>query len=368
MLSKFVILEIELLVIILLPLLLSILITRILIRNAKKFGLLDQPNARKLHKNPIPSMGGVAVVGAVILGSLPFIQFDSHDTLLFILACTLSLTALGVYDDIKDASPVLRLIVEVALVSVLFYFTELSVEPLLSFFGFENVPESIDWFLTTLLCVAMINAFNFMDGINGLSGGVFAINFSLLSFCFYLHHDYELMVLTGLAAAGTIGFLRFNFNKAKIFMGDCGSISLGFLNVVCVLFLMDRTKTIVVNDFSFDSVAIVTLLIIPAIDMIKVVIQRIMKGKSPMSADKTHLHHLVLAKTKSHLKSTLIILSAHLALIVTLVFKLSFDIHILFSIPLLLAFFVLLYVMVDFKEAKIQNGHITLRKGVKSLS
>ena len=151
-------------------------------------------------------------------------------------------------------------------------------------------------------------------------------------------------------------------------MGDCGSISLGFLNVVCVLFLMDRTKTIVVNDFSFDSVAIVTLLIIPAIDMIKVVIQRIMKGKSPMSADKTHLHHLVLAKTKSHLKSTLIILSAHLALIVTLVFKLSFDIHILFSIPLLLAFFVLLYVMVDFKEAKIQNGHITLRKGVKSLS
>ena len=358
MISEFVILEIELVVIVLLPLLISMFLSRFIFKNAVMLGALDNPEGRKIHSTPTPSLGGVAVLGAVVLGSLPFVHFDSHDTLLFTLACTVSLTILGVYDDLKDSSPIFRLLVEIALVTVLFHFTELSISPLMYYFEIHSLPVWLDWFLTVLLCVAMINAFNFMDGINGLSGGIFAINFAILSVCFYLHHDYELMVLTGLASAGTLGFLRFNFNKAKIFLGDCGSISLGFLNVVCVLFLMDRTKTVEIGNFSFDAVAIVTLLIIPAIDMVKVVVQRVLKGKSPMVGDRTHLHHLVLEKTNSHLKATIIILSAHVALITTLMVKLSFKIHLLFSIPLLLAFFILLYSIIDMGNVKIKNGRV----------
>lgn len=358
MLSEFVILEIELLVIILLPLLISIIISRLIIRNAKLLGVADAPGGRKIHDKPIPALGGIAVLSAVVLGSLPFVKFDAHDTLLFTLACTISLTILGAYDDLRDASPVFRLVVEIALVSVLFYFTELSIEPVVVFFGIDEIPVFLDWFLTVLFCVGMINAFNFMDGINGLSGGIFVINFAILTVCFYFHKDYELMVLTALSCAGTIGFLRFNFNKAGIFLGDCGSISLGFLNVVCVLYLIDRTAVVDTGAFSFGSVAILTILIIPAIDMVKVIVQRIIKGKSPMQADNTHLHHLFLAKTKSHLKSTVSILSAHLAIIVTVIVKLSLNINLIFSIPLLLAFFVLLYSFTSVTTMRIKNGRV----------
>lgn len=343
MFSELVILEIELVVIVLLPLFISLGISKLIIKNAGRLGVVDSPGERKLHDSPIPTFGGVAVLGAVVLGSLPFVKFDSHDTLLFTLACTVSLTILGAYDDLKNASPLFRLVVEVALVAVLFYFTELSIAPLVAFFGIDSMPVWVDLILTVLFCVGMINAFNFMDGINGLSGGIFVINFAILCVCFYFHADYELMVLTGLACAGTMGFLRFNFNKAGIFLGDCGSISLGFLNVVCVLYLMDRTAVVDTGSFTFDSVAIVTILIIPGIDMLKVIIERILKGKSPMVADNTHLHHLILARTNSHLKSTVTILCAHLALIITLVTKLSFNVHLLFSVPLLIAFFVLFY-------------------------
>lgn len=352
------ILELELVAIVLLPFLLALLFTKLIIQNSEKIGVLDKPNGRKTHSKPVPPLGGVAVMTAIIVGSLPFVHFTNHDTLLFTLACTLSLTILGVYDDIRDASPVLRLLVEIVLVTVLFHFTELSVSPLFSFLGIENIPVFIDWFLTVLLCVAMINAFNFMDGINGLSGGIFTINFSILSICFYLHKDYELMVMTGLAAAATFGFLRFNFYKASIFMGDGGSIALGFLNVVSVLLLMDRTQEIHVGNFSFESIAIVSLLVIPAIDMLKVIYGRVRQGKSPMEGDRTHLHHLFLEKTKSHLKSTVSILSFHVALIATIIVKISLGIHLLFSIPVLLIFFYLLYKFANRIKTKRESQQI----------
>ena len=316
--NEFNIFELEIMAILLLPFVLAIVLSKVIINNASKLGALDKPKGRKIHLTPIPSLGGLAVVGGICLGSLPFVQFEIHDTLLFTLACTLSLSIVGAYDDIKDISPSLRLIVEVMLVSVLVQFADLSIAPLFSPFGITELNPWVDWILTCIFCVAMINAFNFMDGINGLAGGIFTINFIVLAICFFTCGDYELGVLSAISATATRGFLLFNFNKASIFLGDSGSIALGFLNVVLVLFLVDRTSIIKSNWFIFDSIAIASILIIPTIDMIRVVVNRIRNGKSPMQGDKTHLHHLFLEKTNSHKKSTISILSFHVALILTL--------------------------------------------------
>jgi len=256
---------------------------------AYSIGLLDTPDHRKHHKGAIPLIGGIAAFIGICASFLLFVPID-EPIVSYLLAGSL-IVGVGALDDIKDLPVRVRLITQVLVTVILCEGTGLYLENLGDLFGFGDV--HLGWFsypATILAMMGAINAFNMMDGIDGLAGSMALIAYSGLAYLFYRSGDPLGFQLALIFSIALIPYLMVNLTippfKKKIFMGDAGSMLHGF-SVVWLLVHGSQGEA-----QSFSPVTALWLVAIPLMDMVAIMARRAKKGQSPIRPDRDHLHHI----------------------------------------------------------------------------
>ncbi len=281
-------------------------------------GLMDNPVKRSSHKTPTPTFGGVAIFAGILIGYMIW-NFNDEGILIHkVFAGTVILFFLGVKDDLYALSPTKKILVQIIASAIVVFGSDLRISDLFGIFGISQIPYILSILLTIFIFVAMINAFNLIDGIDGLAGGIAMIASTGFGLWFLVNHHYSLACLALCLAGSLIGFLRYNFSQTqKIFMGDTGSLIIGYLiTVLAVKFIHFNVTHDWKSDLAFVSAPVIAIviLVIPIFDTIRVFGIRILRGKSPFKADRLHMHHLLIDNNLSHIQASFILYFVTIAL------------------------------------------------------
>jgi UDP-GlcNAc:undecaprenyl-phosphate GlcNAc-1-phosphate transferase len=292
----------NIILIVLVTCLTSVLLTPFIIKAADHIGAMDIPNERKVHKKPIPRLGGLAIFGAFLLGYMLFARTSNQ--MLSILIGGFLVVLVGIFDDVKPVPAKIKFIVQVLAAAVVVFYGRIFFGRI-TFLGLDfTFPVPLNYLFTILFMVGTMNAINLIDGLDGLASGISSIYFATIAIiAFILNKMQGLDTILALIMLGsTLGFLVWNFNPAKIFMGDTGSLFLGFtISVISLLGFKGATLT------SF--IIPIVILSIPIFDTGLAILRRILKGEKISAPDKEHFHHQLL-KMKFSMKATVLIIYA----------------------------------------------------------
>jgi len=282
--------------------LVTFLVTPFVRRLAFKYGAVDEPSERKVHRGIIPRLGGIGIFLG-ILAPIPFIFFLENEVstdliidqnlLLVLLTGAMIILGLGIYDDFKDAKPIVKLAFQTGVALILF-FGGFQIESLTLPGGDEmKLPLLLRLFLTVLWIVGITNAINLLDGIDGLVTGVTAfISLALAIINVVVVQDRFIAILTLALAGACLGFLPYNFSPARIFLGDSGSLLIGVI-LACI-----GVNALFQSSTGNSGLLVIPMILfgLPLFDTTSVMITRARKGKSIFEADKNHVHHRLLRR------------------------------------------------------------------------
>jgi UDP-N-acetylmuramyl pentapeptide phosphotransferase/UDP-N-acetylglucosamine-1-phosphate transferase len=285
---------------------------------AKLKNLCAIPNSRTAHKDIVPSLGGIAIFIAFILSAVIFAGDYFHFELKYIIAGLLVVFFIGIKDDILIIAPVKKLIGQIFAAGMIAVLADIRINNLYGLFQITELPYVISILLTVFVYIVIINGFNLIDGIDGLASGVGILTAAVFGTWFWFAGNKGYTIIS-FALAGTLAaFFYFNVfsGKNKIFLGDTGSLIIGFVISVltCRFLQFELMATGTAHIESAPTVAI-GILIIPLFDSLRVFVLRIIAGKSPFRADRQHLHHYLLRLGYSHLKSTAILIGVNVLFI-----------------------------------------------------
>ncbi|HWC53840.1 MAG TPA: MraY family glycosyltransferase [Chitinophagaceae bacterium] len=276
----------------------------------KKLGMFDMPGARKVHTMPIPTLGGITVIAGMSLALIFWFPFKNDPEQISYFFSLVVLTALGIMDDLKDLSARYKLLVQSAL-ALLVTASGIRVTNFEGLFGLYQLPVFIQYSFTVLAIVGITNAFNLIDGIDGLAGSLGFMSLVTLGIFLGLNHNSNSALIAFALAGGVLAFLFFNYNPARIFMGDTGSLVLGFsIAILCIRLMQSNTNSIHPT-LIHAPVFTLGIVLIPVFDTLRVFALRIWKGQSPFTADKTHIHHLLTSAGFSPTYTTRLICFIH---------------------------------------------------------
>ncbi|MFT6211522.1 MAG: UDP-GlcNAc:undecaprenyl-phosphate GlcNAc-1-phosphate transferase [Bacteroidia bacterium] len=306
-------------------------------RLAKRVGLVDKPNSRKTHQTPVPVIGGIlifiATVSALLLNAEFLLCWEEYRVL---LVGTIVLLFLGVIDDRVELGAKLKLIIQIGVAYYVFS-SGVKIESLHGVFGVHILPYYVQFILTMVVIIGTVNAFNLTDGIDGLVAGFAIIGLTAFAVLAYLLGQPTLALIFVTVVSSLIVFLRFNLSKkSKIFMGDAGSLILGYVLVVSGIMLIQTSQTTEYENTTILSV--IGVLIIPVFDSLRVYRGRIKKGYSPFRADRTHLHHLLLSFQVEHYVASFVLFCIGIFVLVFTLLTGAF-----FSLTITIAVFVVLF-------------------------
>ena len=278
----------------------SVLLVPFVKKIANHVGAMDIPNARKVHKEPMPRMGGLAIFGAFLLGYMLFARTSVQ--MLSVLIGGFIIVLIGIFDDIKPVSAKVKFLLQAVAASVVVFYGGIVLNSF-DLFGIAfNLPVPINYIITILFILGITNAINLIDGLDGLAAGVSSIYFATIAFiAFIVNRNQGLDTMLSLIMLGsTLGFLWHNFNPAKIFMGDTGSLFLGFtISIIALLGFKAATVT--------SLIVPLLILAIPIFDTGLAILRRTLKGESIGTPDKEHFHHQLL-KMKFSVRSTVLVI------------------------------------------------------------
>jgi len=284
--------------------------TPIAINYAVRTGKLDKPSIRKIHKDPTPSIGGHVFVPAAFMGWWLLVpEIDSK--VLSLTASAAILYVMGIIDDARNLSHKIKLPIQVAASTLVIYVWDLLPLNFGGAFGIHLVHSWWGWILMLAFFQFTINAINYTDGINGLLGGYTIVTFGFLAL-FTQGGDFPHMtpLLTAMVVA-IAGFLIYNFRpQAKTFMGDTGSTVIGLIAAMTTARIIGKQPNIEIGSQSIPTFfMMVAVFWYPLFDSLQVYVRRMRRGKSPFVADRSHLHHHLMARTnKDHVLSSGIII------------------------------------------------------------
>ncbi len=280
-------------------------------------GLMVDPIKRSSHEHPTPTFGGVAIFASTLIGYMLWNFFDEGFLLHKVMAGLVILFFLGIKDDLFALDALKKLGSQVLVAVLVVVGSDLRITSFFGIFGIYELPYIISALFTIFLIVALINSFNLIDGIDGLSGGIGMIASGGFGLWFALNNQWSMAALGFSLSASLLGFLRYNFSiNNKIFMGDTGSLIVGFIiSVLAIQFVQfnvfnTHTETVYQN----APVIAIVLLCVPIFDTLRVFGLRILKGKSPFKADRLHLHHLMVDNGLSHIATSFILYFATISL------------------------------------------------------
>ena len=263
-------------------------VTPAAIKIAPKIGAMDIPkDERRMHKKPMPRFGGIAIYLGIMAALAVFALKDKGITSVM-TGCTL-IYMLGLIDDLKDLKPLVKLCGQIVCATVV-YIMGVRIEFITNYFGPGNMAfgDVACFIITVLWLIAITNAVNLIDGLDGLAAGIAAISALCIGYVAYIHGQYVPTLAMMAIAGAALGFLPYNFNPAKIFMGDSGSELLGFSIAAVSILGTVKSATIVV-------VIIPALVLgLPIFDTVMAIFRRLAKHQSIGTADKDHLHHRIM--------------------------------------------------------------------------
>jgi len=280
----------------------------VMMRAAPYIGMVDSPDGRKVHTAAIPRSGGIGIVIGILIPLFVWLDSSFFSTSL-IIGC-LILLLFGAWDDARNIRPVFKFAGQLLAAITVVYYGDIYVHHF-PFLGTNELPAYIGQPFTVIAIVGMVNALNLSDGLDGLAGGEALISLSAIVYLAYLFEGGVAMTIAAATIGGIFGFLRFNSHPARIFMGDAGSQTLGFVLAVLAVYLTQQVNPVV------SPVVALLILGLPIVDSLVVFYLRARRGDSLVVAAKDHLHHRLLALGFYHYESVMIIYSIQIILIVS---------------------------------------------------
>ncbi len=272
-------------------------------------GLLENPVKRSSHKNPTPTFGGVGIFAGTMIGYMMWNFRDEGFVLHRVIAGLMILFFLGLKDDMYPLAPLKKLGSQILASILVVAGSDLRITSFFGIFGVHEIPYIIGVVITVFIFVALINAFNLIDGIDGLAAGIGMIASGGFGLWYMLNGYWSLACLSLSLSASLLAFLRYNFSQtSKVFMGDTGSLIVGYLvTILAIEFIQLNHNYNFSPNNRYVSAPVLTIVIlsVPIFDTLRVFGLRILKGKSPFKADRLHLHHLLVDNGLSHLAASL---------------------------------------------------------------
>lgn len=290
-----------------------------IVKVAEKKQLFDEPDHRTSHTHAIPTLGGLALFAGFVftIAFLPNLKPMPQENA--IIAAAIIVFFIGLKDDILVTAPLTKLGGQIIASLILILVGDIRITSLHGFYGITEIPFIVSVLLSIFVIVVIINSFNLIDGIDGLSSGIGILTASTFGVWFYLFGEIQWSILAFSLVGGLISFFFYNVfgTKNKIFMGDTGSLLLGLVLAVLAIQFNEFNK-ISSNEYSIHAAPAVAfgILIIPLFDTLRVMFIRIFTGKSPFYPDKNHVHHRLLDLGFTHLKSSLIIIFVNIIFII----------------------------------------------------
>lgn len=329
--------------------------------------IVDNPDARKLQKRPIPVLGGMAVFFGLTFGFVIAMMFADCAELFPVFAAMTIMLYMGTLDDIMGLSPALRFVVEIAVMTMMVIISRCAINDFHGLFGLEVIPMWVAVPLTVFAAVGIINAINLIDGIDGLSSGYCVM--ACLMFCVMFYHvgHESMVILTAVATGAMIPFFFHNvFGKtSKMFIGDGGTLVMGTMMATFVLQVLDAQSPCAELRASNIGLIPFTLAVlsIPVFDTLRVMLSRLSRGVSPFHPDKTHLHHIFIEIGCSHPATFVAILTLNSLVVLTwwvlVVQGFSVDVQLYVVVAMALLFTFGLYAFISY--------HITRKTRINAL-
>ncbi len=280
----------------------------VILKISKLKGLMQEPKNRSSHVIETPNLGGIGIFMGIIC-TLTFIgSILSYNNLLCLIGATTILFFTGLKDDLIDISPIKKIMGQIIASICVILISDIRIHSFFGVFGIDTLPYMVSVFFTLFVFILLINAFNLIDGVDGLAGCIGVTISAIFGVLFYYNGN-ESMLFISLSIIGTLAtFLIFNFSKTKkLFMGDTGSMIIGFLLAYQgISFLRMNHNVELFAAISNPPALVIAIFSFPLMDTLRVFIIRLIKRRSPFSADKNHIHHNLLLLGFKHWEISLI--------------------------------------------------------------
>jgi UDP-GlcNAc:undecaprenyl-phosphate/decaprenyl-phosphate GlcNAc-1-phosphate transferase len=277
-----------------------------IIRVADEKKLFDLPDARKLHNRPIASLGGVGIFIGLFITTLLTVSHKSSPEFQYYLASAIVIFFLGLKDDILILSAKKKFLGQMAAAAILIHMAGIRIDNFNGFLGIQDIPAWAAYLVSYATLIVVMNAYNLIDGVDGLAGSLGVLSMGIFGSYFFMVglEAYALFAFSMMACL--LAFLLFNYNPARIFMGDSGSLLLGMINAILVVKFINVAGSLG-SPMPLDGAAAIgfSVLIVPLLDTLRVFSIRLSRKRSPFAPDRNHIHHLLLDRGLSHSQVTL---------------------------------------------------------------
>lgn len=293
------------------------------IRVAHIKNLFDDPNeTRKLHKKSIPSMGGIMIFAGTLFAFLICMPAGDIGYIQYLIPGILVMFFIGIKDDIVGTAAVKKLIGHLIVAFIMTLMADIRITSLYGIFDVREIPDWASIALSIFTYVVVINSFNIIDGVDGLAGGIGCIASVAFGVWFLIVGSMVDAIIAFSLAGALLGFLRFNFHPASIFMGDSGSLTVGLIICVLAIRVIEYDFSALPQSVKFISKPIFAMAVLsyPLLDTLRIFIYRMIRGGSPFAADNNHIHHRLLKLGLNHAQTVGVIYLFNLILIAFTVF------------------------------------------------
>ncbi|VXC53915.1 MULTISPECIES: glycosyltransferase family 4 protein [Chryseobacterium] len=295
-----------------------------IIKISKRKNLMDEPGVRSSHLRKIPNLGGIAMFYSIGICTSIF-AYEIFDLYKFLFASLIILLYVGIMDDIVVMRAYKKLVAQIVVSAFIVIGSDVRIRNLFGIFGIYEIHYLVSVIFTIITFIILINAFNLIDGIDGLAGGYSLICSALFGISYYRlgEYNYPLVILSVVLIGSVLAFLYYNLSNlraTKIFMGDTGSMLLGFLlafTCICFIDIFIDKNIVSIPRYHLESapVVAVAILILPIVDTLNVIIVRLWNKKSPFEADKNHIHHKLLQLDLTHRRASFYIICYYLFIV-----------------------------------------------------
>jgi UDP-GlcNAc:undecaprenyl-phosphate GlcNAc-1-phosphate transferase len=314
-----------------------------IIRIAHSKHLCDVPGERSSHHHITPTLGGVGIFSGILLALITLVSFDTFAGLQYFIAGLLLIFLLGLKDDLEPIAAPRKLLFQFGVATIIVYACDLRITSMHGLLGFTtDFTYSLSFVVSVFTMLVIMNAFNLIDGINGLAASIGVLVSTLLAGWFYGVGEQDFALVATITAAAYLAYLPYNLSRpARTFMGDSGSLVLGTLIATLLLRFIAVNETLALADsYHFDDIAVVAMgfVIVPLFDTLRVFATRMFRGCSPLSADRRHIHHLLVDLGWSHARATAVLVSYSLfVMLLVVVGQLYLEQHLLLLLVLLIS-------------------------------